>query len=68
MNSNMKIEVVETACRVCEATFFEFSEWPLEEGCPHCTAELTNSTTEIVDTKEVELQVDYKTGEVKVIA
>lgn len=66
MNSNMKIEVAEIGCKNCQRTFFELYEWPIEDECPHCKTVITDSSVEIIDTKEVEIQVDFNNGDIKV--
>lgn len=61
-----KIILFENECGECGRRFFEIKRRPLNY-CPHCRAELTFFNSQFIREEVVEVGIDFRTGEAKIL-
>ena len=67
MNSNRVIEIDKARCNSCLKVYYEFKDYELDE-CPHCNKSLKcKYSYDIELTMVKEIEIDFNTGQVKII-
>ncbi|KRI68431.1 hypothetical protein APC61_03375 [Acinetobacter baumannii] len=60
----MAVEVCTVGCNVCENEFYEFDGCDLAK-CPHCNADFFEARADVIHTKQVLIEINYATGEIR---